>query len=148
MQYWQTFSYFFIFFCYLTHLKALEVSFKIWEAARYFPYCTQQRAIATKYTFLAIYFARYKEYTSCFFSDVLPPFTCAGAIGTFWSICLGLNFFLYFSFFYFIGNISFLKALWVNSRTSSTALTLSKEFFYCIFFWSGFNFFDKIFSIK
>ena len=48
------------------------------------------------YTFLIIYFAQYKEYIICLilfskFSDVLPVFTCARAIGSFWSICLGVN---------------------------------------------------------
>ena len=48
------------------------------------------------YTFLKIYFAQYKEYIICLisfskFSDVLPVFTCASAIGILWSICLGLN---------------------------------------------------------
>ena len=38
------------------------------------------------YTLLVIYFARYKEYMICLvslskFSDVLPAFTCARAIG-------------------------------------------------------------------
>ena len=46
--------------------------------------------------FLVISFARYKEYTICLisfsnFSDVLPAFTCASAIGNLWSIFLGLN---------------------------------------------------------
>ena len=50
------------------------------------------------YTFLAIYFAWYKDYIKCpisfsNFSDVLPAFTCASEIGNLWSICLGLNIF-------------------------------------------------------
>ena len=48
------------------------------------------------YTFLAISFARYKEYEIYLilfstFSDVLPAFTCASPIGNLCSICLGLN---------------------------------------------------------
>ena len=48
------------------------------------------------YTFLVIYFARYKEYITCLtsflmFSDVLSAFICARVIGNLWSICLGVN---------------------------------------------------------
>ena len=48
------------------------------------------------YTFLVISFAQYKEYIICLisfskFSDVLPAFTCARAIGNLWSICLEVN---------------------------------------------------------
>ena len=48
------------------------------------------------YTFLVISFAWYKEYIICLisfskFSDVLPAFTCASAIGNLWSTCLGAN---------------------------------------------------------
>ena len=53
------------------------------------------------HTFLVISFARYRDYTICLisfsnFSDVLPAFTCASAIGILWSIYLGLNV-LYFA---------------------------------------------------
>ena len=49
------------------------------------------------YTFLVMSFAWYKEYIICLiclvsfskFSDVLPTFTCAIAIGNLWSFCLG-----------------------------------------------------------
>ena len=46
--------------------------------------------------FLVIYFARYREHiiwriSFSRFSDVLPPFTWARAIGNLWSICLGVN---------------------------------------------------------
>ena len=52
--------------------------------------------IVLLYTFLVISFARYKEYIICLisfskFSDVLPTFTCARAIGNLWSICFGVN---------------------------------------------------------
>ena len=48
------------------------------------------------YTFLVISFARYKEHkiwqiSFGKFSDVLPNFTCASAVGNFYCICLGLN---------------------------------------------------------
>ena len=48
------------------------------------------------YTFLVISFLWQKEYMTCWilfsrFSDVLPAFICARAIGNPWSICLGLN---------------------------------------------------------
>ena len=46
--------------------------------------------------FLVISFVRYKEYMICptsfrKFSDVLPAFTCASAIGNLFSIGLGAN---------------------------------------------------------
>ena len=58
-------------------------------------------------TLLVIAFAQYKEYKICLisfskFSDVLPAFTCASAIGNIWSICLGVNILspsLYFVFY-------------------------------------------------
>ena len=48
------------------------------------------------YRFLVILFARYREYIICLisfnkFSDVLPAFTCACAIGNLSSICLEVN---------------------------------------------------------
>ena len=48
------------------------------------------------YSFFVISFVRYKEYTICLisfnkFSDELPTFTCARAIGNLWSICLEVN---------------------------------------------------------
>ena len=48
------------------------------------------------YTFLVITFSRYKKYIIWLisfskFSDVLPAFTCATALGNLWSISLGLN---------------------------------------------------------
>ena len=48
------------------------------------------------YTFLVIFFARYKEdmiYLVSFskFSDVLATITCATTIGNLWSICLGIT---------------------------------------------------------
>ena len=57
-------------------------------------------------------------------SGVLPVFTCARAIGNFWSICLGVSILRceprsdrnLFSCFGFIENIPILKALQVNSR--------------------------------
>ena len=72
-------------------------------------------------TFLMNYFALYKIYTICLilfskFSDMLPAFTCAKAIGNLWSICLGVNIFTPFLYVTFIGNILLLKALRVNSR--------------------------------
>ena len=52
--------------------------------------------ITLLYTFLVIYFARYKEYMIRMISfsqssNVLPAFTCARAIGNLSSICLGVN---------------------------------------------------------
>ena len=51
-----------------------------------FLYYTFIELIIFLYTFLVIYFARYKEYVKCLisfsnFSDALPVFTCTRAIG-------------------------------------------------------------------
>ena len=59
-------------------------------------YYTFIEFIILLYTFLAVSFAKYKEYMICLisfskFSDVLPAFTCARAIGNLWTICLGVN---------------------------------------------------------
>ena len=48
------------------------------------------------FLFKPFYFARYKKYMICLilfsrFSDVLPAFACARAIGNLWSIWLGAN---------------------------------------------------------
>ena len=48
------------------------------------------------YTFLVTSFLWYREYIICLisfsrFSNILPAFTCASAIGNLWSICLGGN---------------------------------------------------------
>ena len=48
------------------------------------------------YTFLVICFAQYREYVICLisfskFSDALPAFTCARAVGNLWRISLRLN---------------------------------------------------------
>ena len=48
------------------------------------------------YTFLVICFDWYKELTVSLIlfnklSELLPAFTCARAIGNFWSICYGAN---------------------------------------------------------
>ena len=87
------------------------------------------------YTFLVISFARYKEFIIFLislgkFSDVLPAFTCARAIGNLWHTCLGVNIVSPSSlvpsvFVIFIGNIPLLKALRVNSRPLQIAYTLS-----------------------
>ena len=50
------------------------------------------------YTSSVVLFAQYKEYMICLipfskFPDVLSAFTCAGATGNPWSICLGINIF-------------------------------------------------------
>ena len=73
--------------------------------------------------FLVISFSRYKEYMVYLisfsnFSNVLPAFVCERAIGNLWSVCLGVNIFNFFSCVSFIGNISLLKALRINSRLS------------------------------
>ena len=47
MQYWQIFSSCLTFCCYFTRLKACEISCKIWETRKYFPYCTRHHAITT-----------------------------------------------------------------------------------------------------
>ena len=75
------------------------------------------------YTLLVIYFARYKEYMICLislskFSDVLPAFTCARAIGKVWNNCLGDNILSSLPYVNFIGNIPLSKALRVNSRST------------------------------
>ena len=67
------------------------------------------------YTFLVIFCARYKEYMIFLISfsklsDVLTVFTCASAIGNLWGILSPSPFVA------FIGNISLLKAIRVNSR--------------------------------
>ena len=59
-------------------------------------YYTFIEFIILLYTFLVISFARYKEYmiwriSFSKFSDVLPAFTCARAVGNLWSICLGVD---------------------------------------------------------
>ena len=86
------------------------------------------------YNFSVISFAEYKEYTICLvifskFSDVLPAFTCASAIGNVWRICLLVNIFSPLPFFVFIANIPLLKRLRVIFRPSQGALILSKVFF-------------------
>ena len=48
------------------------------------------------YTFLVIFFDWYKEQKNCLislnkFSELLPAFTCARAIGNLWNICLCVN---------------------------------------------------------
>ena len=84
------------------------------------------------FSFFNNLFARYKEYMTfpfswSKFSDVLPAFTRAGAIGNLWSICLRVNVFSRVRlkildtrarskgppspFIVFIGYISLLKAL-------------------------------------
>ena len=70
-----------------------------------------------------ISFSQYKKNMICLilfskFSDVLPAFTSARAIGNLWSICLGLDIFIPFPFISFIGNIPLLKASRVNFRPS------------------------------
>ena len=50
------------------------------------------------------------------FSDVLPAFTCARAIGNFQSICLGVSILSPSPFDAFIRNIPPLKALRINNR--------------------------------
>ena len=72
---------------------------------------------------IQIYFAQYKRYTICLisfckFSDVLPVFTSARAIGNRLSINIGVNIFSPCPFFSFIGKILLRKALIVSSRPS------------------------------
>ena len=67
--------------------------------------------------------AQYKEYMICLisfskFSVVLHAFTCAGAIGNLWGICLGVNILIAFSWVDFNGNVPLLKALKSNSLLS------------------------------
>ena len=95
------------------------------------------------YTFLVISFARYKEYMICLilfskFSDFLPAFTCARAIGNLWSICLGVS--RIFHVFCDL-NILFVFSFRCNSRIiikqfDNFFSRLVKWFniFYCIFF--------------
>ena len=49
MQCWQIFSSFLIFCHYFTLLKACEITCKIWETRKFFPYCTRRRAITVTY---------------------------------------------------------------------------------------------------
>ena len=44
-------------------------------------------------------------------SNVLPPFTCAKAIGSLWGVCLGLSMFNLFPCVTFIENIPLLRAI-------------------------------------
>ena len=55
------------------------------------------------YTFFVISFSQWKEHmisgiSFSKFSDVLPALTCAGAIGYLWSISLGINILILWSF--------------------------------------------------
>ena len=65
------------------------------------------------YTFLVISFALNKECMISFskFSDVLPAFTYARAIGNLRSFCLGVDVLNSFPCVAFIGNIRLLEAL-------------------------------------
>ena len=65
-------------------------------------FCSIQKHIICK-----IYFSK--------FSDVLPAFTCAKVVGKLRSIFIGVSI---FHFVAFIGNISHLKLLRVNSPLS------------------------------
>ena len=56
------------------------------------------------YTFLVISFVQYRKYINWLisfskFSDVLPAFNWASAIGNHWSICLGVNILWLFPYF-------------------------------------------------
>ena len=86
-------------------------------------YYTFIEFIILLYTFLAISFAQCKEYMISLisfskFSDVLPAFTCARAIGKVWNNCLGDNILSSLPYVNFIGNIPLSKALRVNSRST------------------------------
>ena len=70
--------------------------FRIHKYSINFLYYNFIQFIILLYTFLVISFAWYQEYIICRisfekFSDVLPAFTCARAIGNLWSICLGVK---------------------------------------------------------
>ena len=72
------------------------------------------------YTFLVICFDWYKEQTIYLMSfnkrsELLPTFTCARAIGNFWSICVGVNILSPVPVVGFNGNNPLLKALITNS---------------------------------
>ena len=56
------------------------------------------------------------------YSDVLPAFTCAAAIGNFWSNCLGVN---VLSPSPITGNNLLLKSLRLNSQHSQRADAIS-----------------------
>ena len=47
---------------------------------------------------------------------MLPAFTCARAIGNLWSTYLGVNILSLSPCVFHIGNISFLKSLWVKGH--------------------------------
>ena len=64
------------------------------------------------------------------FSDVLPAFTYARAIGNLLGICLRFNILSPSPFVAFLGNIPLLKALRITSQTSERAHALSKVSFY------------------
>ena len=79
------------------------------------------KLIILLYNFFVI--PRYKDYAIRLisfskFSDVLPAFTCARAIGNLWNICLGVNVFSSFPYDGFNRNMPLLKALRVNSWPS------------------------------
>ena len=100
------------------------------------------------YTFLVISFARYNEYMIFLisftkFSDVLPAFTCASAIGNLRSIYLGIKI-LRLELFktlskkpvdsIFIVNILLSKASRTFSLSSKSAYKFSRTSFFFYFF--------------
>ena len=75
------------------------------------------------YTFLVISFDWYKEQTIFLISfnrlfELLPAFTCAGAIGNLWSNCIGVNILSPVPVVGFNENNPLLKALITNSLPS------------------------------
>ena len=100
--------------------------FKIHKYNIHFWYYTFIEFIILLYTFLVISFAWYKKYMICLilfnmFSDVLPTFTCASAVGNLWSFCLGVNILRPIPFVCFIRNIPLLKALRINPHGKRTS---------------------------
>ena len=73
--------------------------------------------------FFSYFFYWYSEFTICLisfnrFSELLPAFTCARAIGNLWSSCLGVIILSSVPFVNFNENNPLLKALGSNSLTS------------------------------
>ena len=90
--------------------------FTIHKYSIHFLYYTFIEFIILLYTYLLISFAQYKEYVNCLilfskFSDVLPAFTCARAIGNLSIICLGVNILSPSPFFYFYWKYSTFESI-------------------------------------
>ena len=107
------------------------------------------------YTFSVISFAQYKKYMICLiffrkFSDVLPAFSCVGAIGNLWIsylefIILRLEWSKKPVPPIFIGNILPSKAWWTLPLSSERLYKFLRKSSFCCFFseYLGFTCFQK-----